>query len=256
MSDLDLLFRGANAGSESKENDEDLIADVSRLVSIVEMLLSKYSGFILEVYVSPMNILQTKLEEIKHLQFHILYNWSLSLDNVHTLKQECEELFQSLLAGEFDSVENFDEIEFSNRVIWSVPTIQLYSAFKDFDLDRDINVDEVYLWLYDLVKDGDYAISLPISFNQMTLKSILVHCKSPDGIIKLCKIKPEDGPKGMYKISEFKLDTKFYNGVVYVPMNGLKPVQFDLPYQYIDRSSFNMERINRILGIDEDEPTS
>lgn len=253
MNDLDLLFRGMNVDSESKENDEDLIADVSRLVSIIEMLLSEMGDFILEVHVSPMNILQTKLEDIKHLKFHILYNWTLGIDEVHAKKQECTELFESLLIGEFDSIQNFDELDFQPKPVWTVPTIQLYSAFKEFNFEQEIADDNVYLWLYDFVKDGDFTISLPYSFGFVTCKSILIHCKIADGIVRLCKIKPEDGPKGMFHLKEFEDGKTYFNQVVYVPMVGLKRLQYELPYYYVDRDSFNWERLSKLLPQEEQD---
>lgn len=253
MNDLDLLFRSVNANAESQENDEDLIADVSRLVSIIEMLVSEMGDFILEIHVSPMNLLQTKLEDIKHLKFHILYNFTLSIDEFQKRKKTCLELFEALLKGEFDDIDNFDEPEFLPRATWSEPTVQLYSVFKDFNFETEISDNDVYLWLYDLVKDGDFAISLPYAFNYQTCKSILIHCKSSDGIISLCRIKAEDGYKGLYKMTEFSLDKKIQGNLVYVPMVGLKPVQYELPYYYVDVNSFNLDRLSSLLPSNEEQ---
>lgn len=250
MSELDLLFRTVNIGSESKENDEDLMADMSRLMSIIEMLTSEMGTFIFEVYVSPMNMLTTKLEDVKHLQLHIVYNYNLSIDDFEKKKRECIELLQSLLLGEFDSISNFDPPEFNRIPEWKVPTIQVYSIFKEPNFEAEIYNDVVYLWLYDLVKDGQYTVSIPYDISQMTAPAVFIHCKDSVDIVKLCKIKPEDGPKGQVVMVEYSPEMRYERGVVYVPMVGLKPLQYNMPYMYIDSSSFNQERLSSLLNID------
>lgn len=248
MGDLDALLRGVNAGANSRENDEELIADMTKLTTLVEMLLYQMEGFIIEVHVSPMCILNTKLKDIRRLEFFILYNWTLSLDEVHEKKVECQELFNSLLQGEFDDIQGIQPIEFSNRDVWGEPTIQLYSAFKEFDFEREISDDNIYLWLYDFVKDGKYAISLPYAFSHQVTKSIIMHCNTPAEIAKLNRLKPEDGPKAMYKIDEYVLNRQYYSGVVYTPMLTTKGLKYELPYFYVTADSFDLNRIDDITS--------
>ena len=248
MGELDALLRGVNAGADSKENDEELIADMTKLTSLVEMLLYQMEDFIIEVHVSPMCILNTKLKDIKRLKFYILYNWNMSLELVHEKKMECQELFDSLLQGEYDDIQGIEPIEFSNRDTWEEPTIQLYSIFKDFDLEKEIYDDNVYMWLYDFVKDGDYAISLPYAFSHQITKSIIFHCKTPVEITKLNRLKPSDGPKAMYKMAEYVLARQYYSGVVYTPMLSTKQLKYELPYFYVTADSFDLNRIDDITS--------
>lgn len=252
MSELDLLFKGVNVGLDSKENDEDLMADMSRLMSIVEMLTSEMDTFILEMFVSPMNILTTKLEDVKHLQFHIVYDYRLSLDDFEEKKKECMELLESLLLGEFDNISNYDTPEFNRIPDWKVPTIQVFSIFKDLTLEDVIPNDNVYLWLHDLVSDGRYEVSVPYEVSQMTAPALFIHCRDSMDIIGLCKLKPEDGLKGQMLMVEYTPEMKYERGLVYVPMVGLKPLQYNMPYMHVDMNSFNQERLSSLLG-DNDE---
>lgn len=246
LGELDALLRGVNAGADSKENDEELVADMTKLTSLVEMLLYQMDDFILEVHVAPMCILNTKLKDIKRLKFYMLYDWTLPIDISHNKKIECQELFSSLLQGEFDDVQLFEPIEFVGTNTWEEPTIQLYSVFKDFDFESEIADDYVYMWLYEFVKDGNYAISLPYSFSRQTHKSIIFHCKTPSELAKLSRIKPEDGLKGMYKLEEYVLNKSGYIGVVYTPILSTKCIQYELPYYYVSADSFDLNRIDDI----------
>lgn len=246
MGDIDALLRGVNAGADSKENDEELVNDMNKLTTLVEMLVSQMEDFIIEIHVSPMCILNTKLKDIKRLEFHILYNWNLSLDEVQQKKRECQELFNSLLDGEFDDIHGIQSIKFYNRDAFEDPAIQLYSIFTDFDLEKEICDDNIYLWLYDFVKDGNYAISLPYAFSHEITKSIIFHCKTPTEIAKLHRLKQEDGPKAWYKIDEYILNHQYYSGVVYTTMLSTNKLKYALPYYYVTVDSFNSERIETI----------
>ena len=68
MDKLMFATRVVSMGDESKQNDVDLVGEVQRLIGIIEMLVDSMEDFILEVHISPMNILQSKFSEVKRLK--------------------------------------------------------------------------------------------------------------------------------------------------------------------------------------------
>lgn len=241
------LLRAASAGSlgsRMQQDDKDLIADVDKLVSITNMLVDTYRGFIVEVHVAPMNIIQMKTSELKHLSFHIVYNGSYSC-NLLDMQNDLRDMLSVLVDDEFDGISKIDDISFHMYANWTEPTIMLYTVFDGFTIE-DLS-DEDYRFLYGMLERNECAITIPKTYKFAKVKCIFVHSPSTvmvsrvdRGVIDYCIA----NGKVAGKVS----DNDNSLNLVYEMMVGLQPIRYNIPYIYVDRNSFNVERLGE-LGI-------
>lgn len=241
------LLRAASAGSlgsRMQQDDKDLIADVDKLVSITNMLVDTYRDFIVEVHVAPMNIIQMKTSELKHLSFHIVYNGSYAC-NLLDMQNELRDMLSVLVDDEFDGISKIDDISFHMYANWTEPTIMLYTVFDGFTIE-DLS-DEDYVFLYGMLEKNECAITIPKTYKFAKVKCIFVHSPSTvmvsrvdRGVIDYCVA----NGKVAGKVS----DNDNSLNLVYEMMVGLQPIRYNIPYIYVDRNSFNAERLEE-LGI-------
>lgn len=241
------LLRAASAGSlgsRMQQDDKDLIADVDKLVSITNMLVDTYRDFIVEVHVAPMNIIQMKMSELKHLSFHIVYNGSYAC-NLLDMQNDLRDMLSVLVDDEFDGISKIDDISFHMYANWTEPTIMLYTVFDRFTIE-DLS-DEDYVFLYRMLEKNECAITIPKTYKFAKVKCIFVHSPSTvmvsrvdRGVIDYCVA----NGKVAGKVS----DNDNSLNLVYEMMVGLQPIRYNIPYIYVDRNSFNVERLEE-LGI-------
>lgn len=241
------LLRAASAGSlgsRMQQDDKDLIADVDKLVSITNMLVDTYRDFIVEVHVAPMNIIQMKTSELKHLSFHIVYNGSYAC-NLLDMQNDLRDMLSVLVDDEFDGISKIDDISFHMYANWTEPTIMLYTVFDGFTIE-DLS-DEDYVFLYGMLEKNECAITIPKTYKFAKVKCIFVHSPSTvmvsrvdRGVIDYCVA----NGKVAGKVS----DNDNSLNLVYEMMVGLQPIRYNIPYIYVDRNSFNAERLEE-LGI-------
>lgn len=241
------LLRAASAGSlgsKMQQDDKDLIADVDKLVSITNMLVDTYRDFIVEVHVAPMNIIQMKTSELKHLSFHIVYNGSYAC-NLLDMQNDLRDMLSVLVDDEFDGISKIDDISFHMYANWTEPTIMLYTVFDGFTIE-DLS-DEDYVFLYGMLEKNECAITIPKTYKFAKVKCIFVHSPSTvmvsrvdRGVIDYCVA----NGKVAGKVS----DNDNSLNLVYEMMVGLQPIRYNIPYIYVDRNSFNVERLEE-LGI-------
>jgi hypothetical protein len=241
------LLRAASAGSlgsRMQQDDKDLIADVDKLVSITNMLVDTYRDFIVEVHVAPMNIIQMKTSELKHLSFHIVYNGSYAC-NLLDMQNDLRDMLSVLVDDEFDGISKIDDISFHMYANWTEPTIMLYTVFDGFTIE-DLS-DEDYVFLYGMLEKNECAITIPKTYKFAKVKCIFVHSPSTvmvsrvdRGVVDYCVA----NGKVAGKVS----DNDNSLNLVYEMMVGLQPIRYNIPYIYVDRNSFNVERLEE-LGI-------
>lgn len=241
------LLRAASAGSlgsRMQQDDKDLIADVDKLVSITNMLVDTYRNFIVEVHVAPMNIIQMKTSELKHLSFHIVYNGSYAC-NLLEIQSEVKDMLTVLVDDEFDGISKIDDISFHMYANWTEPTIMLYTVFDGFTIE-DLG-DEDYVFLYGMLDKTGCTLTIPKTYKFAKVKCIFVHSPSTvlvsridRGIIDYC----ESNNKSAGKVTD---NNKSLN-IVYEMMVGLQPIRYNIPYLYVDKKLFNLKRLEE-LGV-------
>lgn len=238
MDKLMFATRAVSMGDESHQNDEDLVGDVQRLLSIVEMLADSMGDFIIEIHICPMNILQLKFSEVKRLKISIVYNMSYTGEALSLAKQECNDLIEALVLGEFAGVNKSEKTEYSTHNKWKYPTMLMYTVFGPNTLEDLSYGDRKFL--NDLV-DAGYTLSIPYSFCFQDKKALYIHCDSigeyPTLISKMLSSKQICGRV----IDEYKADKDKYDDCVYVPIIGHRHIQYNIPYQYITSKDFSTQ---------------
>ena len=241
------LLRAASAGSlgsRMQQDDKDLIADVNKLVSIIDMLVDTYRDFIVEVHVAPMNIIQMKTSELKYLSFHIVYNVSYACDLLD-IQSELQDLLSALVDSEFEGISKIDNISFHLYAGWTEPTIMLYTVFDRFTIEDLSNED--YVFLFGMLEKNECAITIPKTYKFAKVKCIFIHSPSTVMVSRLAR-SIVDYCAANGKVAG-KIDDKNNSlNLVYEMMVGLQPIRYNIPYIYVDRNSFNVKRLEE-LGI-------
>lgn len=240
------LLRAATAGSmgtQVQQDDKDLVADVTKLMSLMELLIDTFNDFIIEIHVVPMNIIQLKTSELKYMGFYIVYNGSYT-NKLSEMKQTCTDMLTELVKGEFDEIDNIDKIEYHMYEDWKEPSLMLYTVFDKFTIE-DLE-DNDYAFLYGLVSEFDCAVTIPKTYKFAKMKSVFLHSPSTVMITKLRKFVSSYGERYGIKVSELDNVDNSTN-LAYVVMVGLKPLYYDVPYLYVDKMSFNAQRLESIL---------
>lgn len=248
MSNILDMLNDANSIGRNKQDDENLITSLSKLIRIANMIVDSYEGFISLISVSPMHLITTKMSDVKRVKFYIQYNKEFCKDvSLHTLKKECEEFIQAFVSDEFEGA-TIEKSYYSEYYDWKCPTIMLYSTYYHFSLDDFSNYN--YLLLYKLVTENDIAITVSELFEYEMSKRLFFHIQSATMVNStrraLCN---QIGALG-YSIAESE-DYKDED-VCYVLLIGKDAIEYNIPYLYIDKTSFDEQRINSLLNTNVD----
>ena len=171
MDKLMFATRAVSMGDESNQNDVDLVGEVQRLIGIIEMLVNSMEDFILEVHISPMNILQLKFSEVKRLKISIVYNANYTGKELSDAKKDCSDLINAMIFDEFNGVDKADKTDYSTHNKWAYPTMLIYTVFGDCALDDLKYGDKQFL--NDLINAG-YTLSIPYSFCFQEKKALYI----------------------------------------------------------------------------------
>lgn len=249
---MDKFLLAANTsivGEDIKQNSEEVVADFKRLIGITEILVDVMKDFILMVNVTPVNIMLTKFEDVKDLQFTIMQNPNYSMEESDSKVKECTKLFNELMEGEFLMIKNIKPLQFSKNAYIDKPSITLYSVFPNIEMNA-ID-DDTYLSLYKIIQDHKYTVSLSGVFDLQGKKTIFIHCRTMADLIQLRKDMSDS--LNLYGISmeEYSVDKVHSKPWVYVPVIGHLKLKYEIPLLYIDFSSFNVQRLESILKPEE-----
>lgn len=243
---MNQLLSAATTGgmaADIKQNDEDIITDVVKLEKIVSSLADAYLDFIVEIYVAPMNIIQMKTSKLQHIEFYIVYDESYD-GPLFAIKKECNEFLTELVRSEFEGISKIDKISYSKEINWNVPTLLMHTVARQLTIE-DIP-DTEYIFLYNMIMQLGCALTIPRAATCLRMKNIIVH--SPSTVLipmveKLMRSYCEKNGVSVSELGENKNDTD----IIYQIMVGLKPIHYDIPYMYIDKNSFNEQRLETIL---------
>ena len=232
-----LLFaaRMTSIGDEIKQNDTDLISDIERLINIVNQCVEIMEDFILEFHVSPANILQSKLKDVKQLKFAVIYNGKYTGLELMEKKKECTELLRAAIEDEFEGIEGIRKIEYELLNNWEYPTLTLYSMLPTPILSTFEHID--WTVLKDICNDG-FCVSIPNSFQYQKVKTLFVHCYSVKDYSVLVGTMLNSERQYRMRIYESSEFGKHSTGWAYIPIVGLEPIRYDIPYQFISSKDF------------------
>lgn len=245
------LLRAATMGSlaaKIEQDDKDLIADVDKLVNITNMLIDTFGNFIIEVYVSPMNLIKQKTVNVKHLSFYIIFNGSMAGD-LQELSQEIREFLNTIVLDEFEGIDRIDEIVFSTYNNFVKPVTLLYTVFWNNTLE-DLD-DASYSTLYKLVTGCHCALTIPITYKYASMKCIYIHAENAYISFTLAdKIKKflKENNLNAVELDDFKTMVP----CVFDTLIGYKPIQYNIPYLFIKEEDFSKDRLIRLGLITED----
>ncbi len=243
MNEMLAAARGLKAADEIRQDSSELMADVSKLVHITEMLIDITGNAVIEVHVSPMTIVQMLMRQVKSLQFFIKYDAAYVTEE---FKQSTDEVLMELVKSEFTGIESYQQTVFSLYDDWDIPTFLLYSreGIKSVDeLD-----DSTLLFLHSFLScTGAGGISIPVTYKFSKHVNMFVHC---DSLVNLDVLKNSVSQfsqvtgRGFKEVNISDNEIMEFN-IVY--MIGLKPLQYDVPYIYIDANSIDEQRIADLL---------
>lgn len=244
MNEMLAAAKGLNAADDIKQDNADLMADVSKLVNITEMLVESFSEFIHEVHVSPMNIVQLLMNQVKVLKFFIVYDASHYSEDI---KSECEDTLMELVKSEFDGVDSYEPTVYSMYNDWSIPTLLLYSKQGISAVDEIDGSSLLFINSFLECTDAG-AVSIPSTYMSSKCVNMFVHAKSVAGLSRLRKSVENFSSfsgREMKEVGDTNTSIAEFN-IVY--MVGLKPLQYNIPYLYIDHASIDSQRIEQVLN--------
>lgn len=246
------LLRAANIGSlaaKIQQDDKDLIADVDKLVNITNMLVDTFGSFIIEVYVSPMNLVKQKTININHLSFYIIFNGSMA-GKLSELSQEIRDFLNTIVLDEFEGIDRIDDIVFSTYNNFAKPTILLYTVFNNSTLE-DLD-DASYSTLYKLVLECNCALTIPVTYKYAYMKCIYIHAANAYISFTLADKVKKFLKENNLNAVEFT-DFKTVVPCVFDILVDFKPLQYNMPYLFIKEKDFSRDRLIR-LGLITEEP--
>lgn len=246
------LLRAANIGSlaaKIQQDDKDLIADVDKLVNITNMLVDTFGSFIIEVYVSPMNLVKQKTININHLSFYIIFNGSMA-GKLSELSQEIRDFLNTIVLDEFEGIDRIDDIVFSTYNNFVKPTILLYTVFNNNTLE-DLD-DTSYSTLYKLVLECNCALTIPVTYKYAYMKCIYIHAANAYISFTLADKVKKFLKENNLNAVEFT-DFKTVVPCVFDILVDFKPLQYNMPYLFIKEKDFSRDRLIR-LGLITEEP--
>lgn len=224
-------LRGLTLGNELDQNNLNLRADITKLRNICEMVVDSMNGFIIEIYVSPVNMIQREFKDLKRLKFSIVYNGSVESSLLSDKKEECSSLLETFICDEFENVDKLEKVHYSTQVNWDYPSLLLYTVFPKPSIS---NLTEKTLELLKtLLDDSKFRISIPYSFCFMKTKTFFIHLES---ISDAANAESDmNKSKELYgiKIDVYKDDKTKYNSYVYIPFIGFTELPYEIPYMYI-----------------------
>ena len=246
------LLRAANIGSlaaKIQQDDKDLIADVDKLVNITNMLVDTFGSFIIEVYISPMNLVKQKTINIKHLSFYIIFNGSMA-GELSELSQEIRDFLNTIVLDEFEGIDRIDDIVFSTYNNFVKPTILLYTVFNNNTLE-DLD-DASYRTLYKLVLECNCALTIPVTYKYAYMKCIYIHAANAYISFTLADKVKKFLKENNLNAVEFT-DFKTVVPCVFDILVDFKPLQYNIPYLFIKEKDFSRDRLIG-LGLITEEP--
>lgn len=246
------LLRAANMGSlaaKMQQDDKDLIADVDKLVNITNMLVDTFGSFIIEVYVSPMNLVKQKTINVKHLSFYIIFNGSMA-GELSELSQEIRDFLNTIVLDEFEGIDRIDDIVFSTYNNFVKPTILLYTVFNNSTLE-DLD-DTSYSTLYKLVSECNCALTIPVTYKYAYMKCIYIHAANTYISFTLADKVKKFLKENNLNAVEFT-DFKTVVPCIFDILVDFRPLQYDIPYLFIKEKDFSRDRLIR-LGLITEEP--
>lgn len=246
------LLRAANMGSlaaKIQQDDKDLIADVDKLVNITNMLVDTFGSFIIEVYVSPMNLVKQKTINVKHLSFYIIFNGSMT-GELSELSQEIRDFLNIIVLDEFEGIDRIDDIVFSTYNSFVKPTILLYTVFNNSTLE-DLD-DTSYSTLYKLVSECNCALTIPVTYKYAYMKCIYIHAANTYVSFTLADKVKKFLKENNLNAVEFT-DFKTVVPCIFDILVDFRPLQYDIPYLFIKEKDFSRDRLMR-LGLITEEP--
>lgn len=232
-----LLFatRMVSMGSEMKQNDVELVTDIERLINIINQCVSVMEDFIVEVHVTPMNMLQAKFKDIKKLKFSIIYNGKYTGLDYLEKKQECTELLRAAVESEFEGIDSIGKVDYSLQNDWNYPTFLVYTVFPRFELPALVGND--YTLLRAICEEG-FAVSIPNSYSFQKVKCMYIHCSDISKYPLLLGSMTNSERQYGRSIEEFRIDKDSYVYACYIPIVGLTPLQYEIPYTYVSFEDF------------------
>ena len=232
-----LLFatRMVSIGDETKQNDAELVSDIERLVNIINQCTEILGDFVLEVHVSPMNILQAKLKDVKKLKLSIVYNGQYKALEFMEKKNECTELLSTAIEDEFEGIKSIGKVDYSLFNDWDYPTLLLYTIFPRPTV-KDLPYAD-YQAFQQICADG-YCVSIPYTYKFQKVKTMYVHCADMTDYPVLLGNMNNSERQYRKKIDEFEIDKESYYDACYIPIIGRTPLQYNIPYVFISIDDF------------------
>ena len=244
---MDALLNAANTaklGVDNNQNDAELIEDFSKLLNIRNMLLSvsEYRDYITRIEVAPMELMTKKTSDIKKIGIIIKYRNDIETDTYNELKNDVGAFVRCIMSDEFDGIESVTLEHIKPGVHKDIEGLVLYDGETVFFLN-DCTDDE-YAVLYLMCKICNCAISVPTEFVYQKRKKIYVHVGSIADMANLEKNMAKVSSLRRVKVDNISL-TKNAD-YSYCMLKGLGSIAYDVPYDYLTESDFDVARLEQI----------
>lgn len=240
------LLRGAAIDDEINESSLEIKTVMSRLSSIIEIILSCHRDIIAEIQVDPLNILQAKLRDLKEMTIYItlLDRSAMSSEDVKSLK----DFVSALVLDEFEEVSVKVE-DITKCGVRKCPTLLLYTVFPSKPVE-ELYVGADYWTLYFIINNMGYNVSVPYTADLQLTRSVIIHTGDTSAIAGL-----EDALNGInigVKFTEYmgrvKKSEIAEDSVYYIPMVSKERLGYNLPYLFLTVDTFNKQFVESALN--------
>lgn len=227
---VDRAAKTMGAANDIKQFNKQLIVNLTRFIYITDMLYDEYPEDIFEIYVSPVGLLQEQMCDVDKVVLYILYDIERSSTE---WKQECEDFTIELFKNEFGKNVQISKPKFITQC--PEENAILLKTCMNKPTDR---FQEVYRLMYDIINTVEPVggISISTSFEYEQCQTMILHVTNFSDLIYVDKDLKAVGDKlGKELIAYSDVKGKPPRGsIVYVPVLGLTPLEYDIPYQFYD----------------------
>lgn len=229
--DLTKIAKNTGAYGDINQNNEELVITFNRLLRLTNMLVEIMGDFLIEIGISPADIIQKKVEDVRQIQFFLI--WNLSYKNEFAQKRQlCEETIKALIADEFEYITEVIPSQYFTSIDWTTPVLTISSVVKYLDNSAVTVLDAQTL--AEILENDKYQISIPTSLPYQYKTVIFMHSDSIIGIIDMEDYinSLQESGASVALIGKDKKKTRF----VVIPILGLNSLQYDIPYVQITKN--------------------
>lgn len=232
MGNINSAVKVISAASDVNQFDTELTMNLTKLISISKMIFDEYKEEIFEIYASPPDLIQEHMYNLDKITLYIMH--SIDIGDLSKWKEDCKEFINEVFKNEYSKDVVISKPKFITQN--QPESLLLLDTFLDEPIDR---AEETYKLIYSLLDEIEPvgAVSISHAYEHEPIRTMILHITDFSELIYIDKTLKTYSEKYHCEFIEYN-DTKTKrtkNSIVYVPVLGLAPLDYDIPYAFYDR---------------------